>query len=144
MLTTEDIATIRLALAEWSESISTGNNIYAIYDADETLSAIDHALAALDALEATPQPGVRQTEVGVRGGLIKGRIRTIAAWHEPSYLRPAFHDALQMATTDDLTWALKLLIGRPNSKRTWRTYRIQHIDKRIREILMAEKLQAPP
>jgi len=86
-----------------------------------------------------PEPGKDEqtsTEVDkyVRAGLLKGRIRTKAT-PEPSMSRPTFDAALQMATTDDLMYALDLLIKHPNAKRTWRDYRIKHIDKRLREIL---------
>ena len=74
---------------------------------------------------------------GVRGGLLKGRIRTKGV-PDPSPLRPAFHDALLMASVDDLMWALNLLITHPKAKRTWRTYRIQQIDKRLRETWQEE------
>ena len=77
MLTTEDIATIRAAL-EWRRDDLV--QLSKVFGKDkerymQLIAAIDHSLAALDALENAPQPGVRQTEVGVRGGLIKGRIR---------------------------------------------------------------------
>lgn len=82
-----------------------------------------------------PEPGKENAqEKYVRAGLLKGRIRTTGI-PVPSKLRPAFDMALQMATTDDLMYALDLLIKRPNTKRTWRNYRIKRIDKRLREII---------
>jgi hypothetical protein len=93
-------------------------------------------IAELEAKLAASKPGERKSEIGVRAGLLKGRIRTKGV-REPSVLRPTFDAALQMATTGDLMWALELLIKHPNAKRTWRDYRIKHIDKRLREIMAA-------
>jgi hypothetical protein len=93
-------------------------------------------IAELEAKLAASKPGERKTETGVRAGLLKGRIR-MKGVHEPSMVRPTFDAALQMATTDDLMWALKLLIEHPKAKRTWRDHRIRQIDKRLREIMAA-------
>jgi hypothetical protein len=90
-------------------------------------------IVELEAELAEAKPGRSQAETGVRGGLLKGRIR-MRGIREPNMARPTFDAALKMATTGDLMWALELLIKHPNAKRTWRDYRIKHIDKRIREI----------
>jgi thioredoxin-like negative regulator of GroEL len=93
-------------------------------------------IAELEAQLAEAKPRIRKAETGIRGGLLKGRIRQKGV-RDPSQVRPTFDAALQMATTDDLMWALELLIKHPHTKRTWRDHRIKHIDARLREILAA-------
>ena len=89
--------------------------------------------ARLEGHRAAFKPRIRKAETGIRGGLLKGRIR-LKGVREASQVRPTFDAALQMATTDDLWWALELLIKHPHTKRTWRDHRIKHIDARLREL----------
>jgi hypothetical protein len=106
-------------------------------------------LAQLDSLEAElaeardrPKRGLSATDERVREGLLKGSVRAPSRG-EPSKLRPVFDAALQMATKDVLMSALNLLIKHPNAKRTWRNYRIQRIDKQLREIMAAQAAVQP-
>jgi hypothetical protein len=103
-------------------------------DYEAELATARARIAELEAQLAASKPGFRKSESGVRGGLLKGRIRQKGV-REPNMERPTFAAALQMATTADLMWALELLIKHPNAKRTWRDHRIKHIDKRLREIM---------
>lgn len=102
-----------------------------VYDYEAERSAQSARIAELEAQLAAPKPRKRKGDPYVRAGLLQGRVQMGG---EFSTLRPVFEEALQMATTDDLMWALNLLIKHPNARRTWRDYRIKHIDKRIREI----------
>jgi hypothetical protein len=100
----------------------------------EALARVAELEAALAEARDKPKRGAVTIAPGVSEGLIKGRVRLSIA-QPPAKGHPVFHDALQMATKDDLMWALNLLIRHPNAKRTWRNYRIQQIDKRLREIM---------
>lgn len=119
------------------ESVCHDDSHVNVWDAHRIMIALRDEY---EAARLAPPPAHR-SESGVGWGLLKGRIRTKGV-PEPSKLGPAFHDALQMATSDDLLWALDLLIKHPNVRRTWRNYRIKHIDARLREIMAT--LEAQP
>lgn len=69
----------------------------------------------------------------IRAGLMKGRINPNHR-EPPSPIVPAFADALEAATKNDLAWALSLLISHPRVRRTYRNYRMEQIAKRLMEI----------
>jgi hypothetical protein len=128
------IAELEAQLISVSSELTSTSNADRYYRGfNDGFAHAEARITELEAMVSAPKGGERQAETGVRGGLLKGRIRMKGVL-EPNTLRPTFDEALQMATTDDLMWALELLITHPNAKRTWCDHRIKHIDKRLREI----------
>ena len=133
----EDYANANFDVSEYFEVVQGMKAVR-----DEYEARIADLQRLVEQLEANQRKPASNQYAGVRGGLIKGRIRTKGTPRVPggpSELRPGFYDAVRQATVDDLMWALNLLIKHPQARRTHRTERIQQIDKRLREISQQEE-----